>query len=185
VAGQDRDEEFTQFVGARLAWLRQVAYTLCGDWHHADDLTQTTITRLYTHWHRVSRMDNPDGYLRTMLVNAFLKEQRSSRRWRLMGRDEDWVAPAIDLEARLDLRQALAAVPPRQRATVVLRFYEDLTVEQTAETLNCSTGTVKSQTARGLEALRRLLGPCTPTLESVSRESVSREPVSSTGGADQ
>ncbi|WP_042420449.1 SigE family RNA polymerase sigma factor [Streptacidiphilus anmyonensis] len=171
MAGHDRDEEFTAYVGARLAWLRQVAFALCGDWHHADDLTQTTITRLYTHWPRVSRMHNPDGYLRTMLVNAFLKEQRSSRRWRLMHKDEDWAVPRVDVEARLDLRQALAAVPPRQRATVVLRFYEDLTVEQTAEALNCSVGTVKSQTARGLEALRRLLGPRTPALN--------------TGGADQ
>ncbi|WP_037603320.1 SigE family RNA polymerase sigma factor [Streptacidiphilus rugosus] len=164
MTGNDRDEDFTAYVSAKLAWLRQVALVLCGDWHRADDLTQTTITRLYTHWPRVSRMDNPDGYLRTMLVNAFLKEQRSISRWRFMRTAEDWAAPQFDVEAGLDLRRALAAVPPRQRATVVLRFYEDLTVEQTAEALNCSTGTVKSQTARGLEALRRVLEPRSPAM---------------------
>lgn len=153
----DADTEFTEFAASRAPWLRRVAYLLSGDWHTADDLTQTAITSLYLHWPRVRRMENPDGYARTTLVNAFLAERRSSWRRVLLRFDKEPHAPVTDLDAILDLREALAALPPRQRATVVLRYYCDLGVEQTAEALGCSTGTVKSQTARGLDALRRAL----------------------------
>ncbi|MBF9072056.1 sigma factor [Streptacidiphilus fuscans] len=67
-----RDAEFCEFASTRVPWLRRVAYLLCGDWHQADDLTQTALTRLYRHWHRIHRLDNLDGYARTTLVNAFL-----------------------------------------------------------------------------------------------------------------
>ncbi|WP_035848627.1 SigE family RNA polymerase sigma factor [Kitasatospora azatica] len=160
MAKAKHDDEFTEFVASRAGWLRKVAYLLCGDWHRADDLVQETITKLYTRWGRVSRADNVDGYARRVLVNTFLAEQRSG--WgRFTARHaaepvERASAPA-DLEAGLDLRRALAELPPRQRAAVVLRHYCDLSVEQTAETLGCSTGNVKSQTSRGLDALRRLL----------------------------
>jgi RNA polymerase sigma factor (sigma-70 family) len=107
------------------------------------------------------RVDNPDGYARTVLVNIFLAEQRSSwQRWTLRwsGREEaELHGPPTDPEGSLDLRRALAAIPPRQRATLVLRYYHDLSVEQTADALGCSTGNVKSQTSRGLQALRRVL----------------------------
>jgi RNA polymerase sigma-70 factor (sigma-E family) len=151
------DAEFCEFAAARVAWLRRVGYLLCGDWHQADDLTQTALTRLYRHWGRVRRMDNPDGYARTTLVNAFLAERRSPWRRVLLQAPEEREAAVSDLDAVLDVREALAALPPRQRATVVLRYYCDLTVEQTAQALDCSVGNVKSQTSRGLDALRRAL----------------------------
>jgi RNA polymerase sigma-70 factor (sigma-E family) len=156
-----RDDEFTAYVTARTPWLRRVAYLLCQDWHRADDLVQTAITRLYLHWRRASAADNIDGYARTVLVRVFLAEQRGGwrRRVRLVAEAPDGPGGAADLDGALDLREALAALPPRQRAAVVLRFYCDLSVEQTADVLNCSTGTVKSQTARGLDALRRALRP--------------------------
>ncbi len=161
MAKQRRDADFTEFVTSRAEWLRKVAYLLCADWHRADDLVQECVTKLYVRWPRMARVDNLDGYARTVLVNTFLAEQRSPwGRWTARRRTADLpesLAAARDLESAMDLRLALAALPPRQRATVVLRYYCDLTVEQTAEAMGCSTGNVKSQTSRGLDALRRLL----------------------------
>ncbi|MEZ0064278.1 RNA polymerase sigma-70 factor (sigma-E family) [Streptacidiphilus sp. MAP12-20] len=152
---RDREAEYAEFANSRLSWLRTVAYLLCGDWHEADDLAQTTLIKLYTAWHRVSGMENVDGYARKTLVNTFLAERRSPWRRVLLRSAKEEPQAQPDLDAILDLRQALTGLPARQRATVVLRYYCDLTVEQTADALNCSTGTVKSQTARGLDALRR------------------------------
>lgn len=154
-----RDAEFTEFVTARAPWLRRVAYLLCGDWHRADDLVQVAITKLYANWHRASRAVNIDGYARSTLVNTFLAEQRSPWRRRVVLRatEDGAAAPQADLDAVLDLRAALAALPPRQRATVVLRYYCDLSVDDVARSMGCSTGNVKSQTARGIDALRRIL----------------------------
>jgi RNA polymerase sigma-70 factor (sigma-E family) len=155
-----RDEEFTQYVAARLGALRRVAFLLCQDWHRADDLVQAAITRLYVHWGRASSVDHTDAYARTILLREFLGEQRSgwARRVSLHAAAPDQPAIAFDSDVVLDVRAALAAIPPRQRATLVLRFYCDLSVEQTAEMLACSAGTVKSQTAKGLAALRGQLG---------------------------
>ncbi|MFJ5894627.1 SigE family RNA polymerase sigma factor [Streptomyces sp. NPDC093064] len=158
---QGREAEFREFAESRADWLRRVAFLLCSDWHRADDLVQETLTKLYVHWPRMRRVENPDGYARTVLVNTFLAEQRSAwQRWTARHRDRPGAeppAPPTDLEASLDLRRALAAIPPRQRATLVLRYYHDLSVEQTADALGCSPGNVKSQTSRGLRALRRVL----------------------------
>ncbi|MGK3204691.1 SigE family RNA polymerase sigma factor [Amycolatopsis sp. MEPSY49] len=150
---------FTDYVTTRAGWLRKVAYLLCGDWHRADDLVQTAITRLYANWPRAARADNLDGYARRTLVNAFLAEQRTSwwRRVDLRGADHERPAPGSDVEAALDLRAALDRLPARQRATVVLRYFGDLPVADTARALGCSEGTVKSQTAKAVETLRELL----------------------------
>jgi RNA polymerase sigma-70 factor (sigma-E family) len=152
--------DFTEYVTARSAWLRKVAYLLCGDWHRADDLVQTAITRLYANWPRAARAANLDGYARRTLVNTFLAEQRTSwwRRVDLRGIDHD-PPPAAgpDLDAGLDLQAALDRLPARQRATVVLRYFGDLPVAETARALGCSEGTVKSQTAKAVETLRELL----------------------------
>ncbi|MFD0901674.1 SigE family RNA polymerase sigma factor [Actinomadura sediminis] len=154
-----RDDEFTAYVTARTPWLRRVAYLLCQDWHRADDLVQTAVTRLYVNWRRASRADNLDGYARTVLVRGYLAEQRGGwwKRVRVTPETPDGTVAAADHASDLDLRSALAALPPRQRAAVVLRFYCDLSVEQTASVLGCTAGTVKSQTSRGLDALRRTL----------------------------
>ncbi|MEY9930761.1 RNA polymerase sigma-70 factor (sigma-E family) [Catenulispora sp. GP43] len=170
MAKPDRDAEFTEYVIARQAWLRRVAYLLCGDLHRADDLVQSTITKLYVHWHKASHGDNFDGYARRTLINTYLNEQRSGwAKWTLLHRfggdgtasrpDPDLAVLTGDVELGLDLRTALSRLPPRQRATVVLRFYCDLSVEQTAQVMGCSTGNVKSQSSRGLASLRDLLDP--------------------------
>jgi RNA polymerase sigma-70 factor (sigma-E family) len=157
----DRAVEFTDYVQARLGWLRRIAYLLCQDWDRADDLVQAAITLVYAHWDRVRSADQIDGYVRTILVREFLAVRRSawSRRVVLTGRVPDTADPAGDHDAALDVRRALLLLPPRQRATLVLRFYCDLSVDQAAQVLGCSAGTVKSQTAKGLDTLRRLLGP--------------------------
>jgi len=156
-----RQADYVAYVEGRLGWLRRLAYLLCQDWHSADDLVQATVTRLYTHWPRAARMDNLDAYVRTILVRTFLGERRSPwfRRVLLAGVQADGAAVCADPDAVLDVREALAAIPPRQRATLVLRFYCDLDVEQAAIVLGCSPGTVKSQTSTGLAAFRRMLEP--------------------------
>ncbi|WP_433893735.1 SigE family RNA polymerase sigma factor [Streptomyces sp. CA-111067] len=161
MAEYGREVEFREFAESRAEWLRKVAFLLCCDWYRADDLVQETFTKLYVQWWRMRRVENPDGYARAVLVNVFLAEQRSSwQRWTLRWSDREEAEPhepPVDAEGSLDLRRALAAIPPRQRATLVLRYYHDLSVEQTADALGCSTGNVKSQTSRGLKALRRKL----------------------------
>ncbi|MFD9125395.1 SigE family RNA polymerase sigma factor [Kitasatospora sp. NPDC059571] len=156
-AARSRDAEFTEYAMSRAGWLRKVAYLLCGDWDRADDLVQESITKLYVNWSRAGRVENRDGYARTVLVNTFLAEQRTSwwRRTRTGVTAPEEAAAWTDVDVSLDLRQALAALPPRQRAAVVLRYYCDLSVEQAADVLGCSAGNVKSQSSRGLDALRR------------------------------
>jgi RNA polymerase sigma-70 factor (sigma-E family) len=156
-----RHAEFTEYVAARLSSLRRLAGALCQDWDRADDLVQATLTKLYVHWGRVRAATHPDAYARAVLVREFTHERRSvwEKRVSLSGGVTDSPAAAVDHDAVLDLRAAVAALPPRQRATLVLRYYCDLNVDQAAEILGCSPGTVKSQTARALEAVRRALGP--------------------------
>lgn len=160
--GRTGDDAYVEYVSAKVPWLRRVAYLMCQDWHRTDDLVQASITKLYTHWHRAQRVENLDAYVRAILVNTFLAEQRTSW-WRrvvptgLGGAGTDIGTGGPDVETGLDLAAALAALPPRQRAAVVLRHYCDLSVEETAELLSCSSGTIKSQTSRGLATLRASL----------------------------
>lgn len=155
-----RDDEFTQYVVVKLGSMRRMAYLLCQDWQRADDLVQSAITQLYIHWGRASAMQHTDAYARTILVREFLTEQRLGwhRKVSLDVPLPDTPRAAPDLDTVLDIRAALASLPPRQRATIVLRFHCDLTVEQTAQLLGCSAGTVKSQTAKAMDALRAQLG---------------------------
>ena len=158
---RSRDAEYCEYVATRLSSLRRLAVVLCDDWQRADDLVQVTLTKLYVHWGRARAADHPDAYARTMLVHEFIAERRSLwvKRVRLVGSVSDSPAAVVDHDAVLDLRAAVAALPARQRATLVLHFYCDLNVDRCAEVLGCSPGTVKSQTAKALEAVRRALGP--------------------------
>jgi RNA polymerase sigma-70 factor (sigma-E family) len=156
---RDHEREFTAYVAGRQEALRRSAYLLCRDFHRADDLVQATITKLFVAWRKVRRADSVDAYAHTVLVRTFLDEQR--RGWwrvRLHGRPPEQAAAVVDDSTRLTIQDALTRLAPRQRAVLVLRFYQDLSVEQTATALGCSAGTVKSQTHRALTALRGLLG---------------------------
>jgi RNA polymerase sigma-70 factor (sigma-E family) len=158
---QSREAEFADFVARREASLRRLAIMLCQDWHRADDLVQAAITKLYVHWPKAKAADSMDAYVRAIVVREFLEERRSSwaRRVTLTSQLPDPPAPGIDPETALDMQTAIASLPPRQRATLVLRFYCDLPVEQAAQVLGCTPGTVKSQTAKALNSLRVVLGP--------------------------
>ncbi|QUH01046.1 SigE family RNA polymerase sigma factor [Saccharopolyspora erythraea] len=161
---KQRDEEFAEYFDARVVSMRRTAFLLCGDWHRAEDLVQTALTKIYVAWPRINRGGNVDAYARQVLVRSAIDESRRSFRKRETALPEvpERGTPADDVGETVDLRNALAALPPGQRAAVVLRYWEDQSVESTAQLLGCSTGTVKSQTARGLAALRKLLGSAQP-----------------------
>jgi RNA polymerase sigma-70 factor (sigma-E family) len=155
------ERQYTEYLVARLPALRRLAFLLCGDTHRADDVVQNAITRLYVHWRKASAADNIDAYVRAIVVRTFLNEQRTGwlARVRLVTEVPDRPAPpGPDVETSQVLHAALARVPPRQRAVLVLRFLFDLPVAEVAGVLGCSPGNVKSQTAHGLAALRRQLG---------------------------
>ncbi|WP_067482837.1 SigE family RNA polymerase sigma factor [Actinomadura hibisca] len=161
------EEDYVAYVGARLARLRRIAHYLCKDPHRADDVVQMTLTRLYVHWRRARQADDLDRYVERMLVRCFLNDQQLGwwTRVRLTGapRDTPVLAPpppadGSDVETRTVVHAALERVPPKQRAVLVLRFLCDLPVAEVAEIMQCSAGTVKSQTSRGLKTLRELLG---------------------------
>ncbi|WBQ06409.1 SigE family RNA polymerase sigma factor [Kribbella sp. CA-293567] len=157
----DRDRDYVEFVEASSTTLRRTAYLVCGDWHRADDVVQDALYKLYLSWSKVDRSGNPLAYARRVVVNAALDIGR--RPWRReVPTDRLLERPRTDDPAgaqadRDEVLSALAGLGPRQRACVVLRYYEDLSIEQTAEILDCSPGTVKSQTARGLETLRHAI----------------------------
>lgn len=158
------EADFVAFYTERGDHLRNTAYLLCRDWHLAEDLTQTAFTKLYRSWHRIERHDAMDQYARRVLLRAFLDERR--RPWRREYATEPG-SPALDSAVHdqpdhgTALHGALMRLPKRRRAVLVLRFWSDMSVEQVAEAMECSTGTVKSQTARGLAQLRELLDDVT------------------------
>ena len=154
------EEDYVDYVSARIPALRRLAYLLTSDGHRADDLVQQTITTLYVKWRRARAADNLDAYVRTMLVRTFLDERRLAWARVRLFREMPEPPPFTDdgSEDRQVVRAALRRVPRRQQAVLVLRFYYDLSVEEVAATLGCTAGTVKSQTSRGLATLRRLLG---------------------------
>ena len=157
----DRDGAFAEYFAARSDALRGTAFLLCGDWHRAEDLVQSAFTRLYVHWGRVARHEALDPYVRQVLIRVFIDDGR--RGWWRRERTQDFPVERPGAEPhtddRLMLLRALAEVPPRQRAVLVLRYWEDMSVEETAAALSCSAGTVKSQAARGLQTLRGLVPP--------------------------
>lgn len=156
-----RDEDdYRDYVAARLDGWRRTAYLLCHDWHFADDLVSITAGKLYRHWNRVRQVERLDAYVGRMLVNTWQDEaRRAFRRDLLQGADERTPAPpGPDVLERLSQLELLRGLPPRQRAAVVLRFYDDLSVQETAVALGCTEGTVKSLSSRGLQSLRALAG---------------------------
>lgn len=156
----DRDAEFGDYLDSRAVVMRRTAYLLCGgDWHRAEDLVQTTLTKIYVAWPRLRHGEAIDAYARKVMVRSAIDESRRAHRRRESAVEvlpEVGVLP-VSTEDVLDVRRALAALPAGQRAVVVLRYWDDLSVTETAAALGRSEGTVKSQASKGLAALRRLL----------------------------
>ncbi|GGS20777.1 MULTISPECIES: SigE family RNA polymerase sigma factor [Actinokineospora] len=156
----DRDTEFGEFVDSRAAVMRRTAYLLCGgDWHRAEDLVQTTLAKIYVVWPRLRRDDAIDAYARKVMVRAAIDESRRAFRRRESVTDAvpETSVPPPGVDAAIDVRRALRRLPPGQRAVVVLRYWEDLSVAEAAQVLGKSEGTIKSQAAKGLAALRDML----------------------------
>jgi RNA polymerase sigma-70 factor (sigma-E family) len=157
----DDAAEFEAYFRARRDAVRRTAYLLCGDWHRADDHAQAAFVKLHRHWRRIRDRGALDGWMRRTLVRSVVDESR--RPWRRERATEVLEPAAVESGAdgvatRHVLVDGLRAVPPRQRAVLVLRFLEGLDVAGTAAALGCSEGTVKSQTSHGLAALRAVLG---------------------------
>jgi RNA polymerase sigma-70 factor (sigma-E family) len=154
------ETDFRHFVAARSGALLRTAYLLVGDWAHAEDVLQTALTKTYLAWRRLGELEAVEAYARRVLVTTATSWWR--RRWH--GERPTLVLPdragPDRIQEQLE-RQAMwrhvRALPPRQRAVLVLRFYEDLTEVATARVLGISVGTVKSQTARALTTLRERL----------------------------
>lgn len=153
---------FEDFVMNRLPALYRYAHVLTGNPHDAEDLVQEALTRTGAAWGRIRRKDDPEGYVRTTMARIMANRWRRPKLEQLVDRTPD---QAVDDPELLRLSEAdgldaaLAALPPRMRAVLVLRYFEQLTEEETAQALGCSRGTVKSQASRAIAKLRATMQP--------------------------
>lgn len=173
-----RDESYVEFVTDRWGALYRTAYLLAGDPATAEDLLQNALLKAYVDWRRVAASDVPEAYLRTIIVNTFLSGRRR-RGFPLAAvapvdpaAEPPVASPEAALLDRLLLWQQVRLLPPRQRAVVVLRYYEDMTEREIADALGCSIGTVKSQAADALRSLRRRLAETEDTTRPRSDKSL-------------
>jgi RNA polymerase sigma-70 factor (sigma-E family) len=158
-------EDFTAYAESRAPALRRTAYLLCGNWHTAEDLAQAALTKVYLAWPKLVRRGELDGYARQVLLRTYLDSRRRLSWFEVpVHRFADTPEPAGHADDRMVVLAALAELAPRQRAVLVLRYWEDLDVGTVARLLECSPGTVKSQTSKGLDALRRVLAASGMTL---------------------
>jgi RNA polymerase sigma-70 factor (sigma-E family) len=155
VAGQDA---FRDYVAGRSSRLLKTAWLLTGDWHLAEDLLQTALAKTSLAWHRIERWESVDAYVRKAMVTTYATWWR--RKWRGETPTHDLpeqltVSDAYnEVDLRESVRRALVTLPSRQRAVVVLRYFEDLSEAETAAALGCSVGAVKSHASRAITKLR-------------------------------
>ncbi|MEW1771838.1 SigE family RNA polymerase sigma factor [Streptomyces sp. NPDC086777] len=161
-----RSEEFQSFMIGRWPRLMRTAFLLTGEQHAAEDLVQSTLEQVFVAWRKVGSADDPEAYVRRVMINAHARRHRRKLKEFLASKDDlglvrevpdmgDRIAQADDRSALL---KALAQLPPRQREAVVLRYWEDLTETQAAQAMGCSAGTVKSNAAKGIAKLRAIPG---------------------------
>ncbi|TDO68434.1 RNA polymerase sigma-70 factor (sigma-E family) [Kribbella sp. VKM Ac-2571] len=155
----ETERDYVEFVTHHANSLCRTAYLLCGDWRRAEDATQEALIRLYRVWGRIQRKGAVGAYARKVVVSTTLDALRRKSSQEVVGGDEYFAneaeADALGtVENRLVITKALAELPSRQRACVVLRYFDELSVEETAIALDCRPGTVKSQTMRALDKLR-------------------------------
>ncbi len=173
---QSDEDRFTEFVRAHTASLFRTAYLMTGDYQRAEDVLQAALVRVYQHWPRVDTMDQPVGYARKVVVNQSLSwwRKRSSHESPLKLSDERaWDGRVDDIAEHERVWNAVLSLPRRQRAVMVLRYYEDMTEAQIAETLAMAPGTVKSHSHAAVRRLAELLGepmvePVLPAEEATS-----------------
>ncbi|WP_329335262.1 SigE family RNA polymerase sigma factor [Streptomyces sp. NBC_00663] len=154
-------DQYAEFAAARAGHLYRSACLLtAGDTHLAEDLVQEALGRLYISWQRVSRVGNPAGYAQTVLTRTFLAHQRrrSSTERATDTLPDRAAVDQRDVPLRLTLLEALARLPAKDRAVVVLRYWEDRSIEETADAMNVSSAAVRTRCTRALGRLRDLLG---------------------------
>ncbi|WP_240037578.1 SigE family RNA polymerase sigma factor [Glycomyces paridis] len=157
---EQQEAEFRAFATAQRDSLRRYAFLLCGDWFEADDIVQKSLTKLFAAWGRVEP-GGASAYVRKIVTNVYLSHRRLAwvRRERAAAElpVQALDRPQAAVDARIEMVEALNRIPARQRATLVLRYWEQLSVDETATAMGCSAGTVKSQSAKGLRRLKELL----------------------------
>lgn len=155
----DAELAYREFASTRAAQLFRLAYLMCGDWHEAEDLVQTTLAKVFVAWGRVRRTGSGESYARKVMLNAFVSQRRLRRSGELpVAEVGDSPAPGADADLRMTLLSALRQLPPRARAAVVLRYVEDHSIESVAELMGTTPAAVKSMNTRGLAQLREVLG---------------------------
>jgi RNA polymerase sigma-70 factor (sigma-E family) len=163
VRAQEQPLDFQEFAVGRGGQLFRTAFLLtAGDAHLAEDLVQEALGRMFARWGRLSRLDNPSGYAQTVLVNAFISQRRkrssSEKPTGILAGVSGGVTRDEDPALRVTLLAALRQLPPQDRAVLVLRYWEDRSVEETAEALRLTSTAVRSRSSRALERLRGVLG---------------------------
>jgi RNA polymerase sigma-70 factor (sigma-E family) len=152
-------DDFEEFARARTPHLYRTAWLLAGDRHHAEDLVQETLAKMFRAWRGLQRIDNPSAYAQTVLVRTFIS-QRRRRSWTEQPTSTmpDRAERPGDVALRVSLQNALAELAPLDRAVLVLRFFEDRSVEQVALDLGKNAGAIRTRTSRALDRLRVVLG---------------------------
>ncbi|SDF38615.1 RNA polymerase sigma-70 factor, sigma-E family [Lentzea fradiae] len=161
VTALDWDTEFTSLYDRCNDQMRFTAFLMCGNWHEAEDVLQAAFLKLYLAGPKLASHSYIEGYLQQIVVRTFLAERRKVR-WRrekLTDSPPESLVDSPDTEDGIVVWEALSKMPARQRAVLVLRYWNDMSIDDVATALNCSTGTVKSQTSKGLRTLREKLGP--------------------------
>jgi RNA polymerase sigma-70 factor (sigma-E family) len=160
-SGSSRDQEFEEFAQARAAQLYRSAWLLCGSHHQAEDLVQETLAKVYARWRRpFGRIDNPAAYAQTTLTRTFLggRRRRSNDEMSYADVPDRAVAdPAAGADVRLALHEVLAGLPAPDRVVLVLRYLEDLSVDEVAARMGVSPGAVRNRSMRALERIRGLV----------------------------
>ncbi|MBF4161318.1 SigE family RNA polymerase sigma factor [Nocardioides acrostichi] len=157
-----READYAEFVADRQQHLLRIAYAVCGDWHGAEDLLQTSLVKLYLAWHRVHRDGREEAYTRQIIVRTHISDTRRPVFKRERAGLEGWDAAArgdLAYEERSALFDALQQLPEMQRKTVLLRYWLGLSIAEAAADLGIGEGTVKSHASRGLDGLRTVLDP--------------------------
>jgi RNA polymerase sigma-70 factor (sigma-E family) len=161
-------EEFTEYATARASRLRDTAYLLCGDWHQAQDLTQATLAKVFVAWERIHRRESVDAYARKVMLRELLTERRRRRASeRPVADPPEPIGAATDTgpdaaALRVTLLEALSRLAPNRRAVIVLRYWDDQSVDAVADIMRITPSAVKSLTVRALQDLRVVLGSDLP-----------------------
>ncbi|GCD21811.1 RNA polymerase sigma24 factor [Cellulomonas algicola] len=166
------EQVLDELLRTRGAALVRYATMLTGDSRSGEDLVQDAVVRCFTRRYALREAHAAESYVRRTILTLFVEEHRRRRRWgavqHLLARADESPGPEPTSSARLDVQSAVATLPPRQRAVVVLRFYDDLTVPEIARTLGIADGTVKRYLSEATERLERLLGPLQDARDDVS-----------------